>query len=224
MELVVVEDYDQLCMLAESIIKDVLEAKPKAKIALATGSTMLGIYKRLIKEKEYFSKAQFFGLDEYCNVPKSKSMYNFIYKRLYSKIKVRKIQTHFLNGNAKDLEKECRDYEKKFNGIDLVVLGIGVNGHIAFNEPGTSFSSKTHITKLTESTKKANKLKGVKKAVTIGLSTITRAKNIMLLASGKKKKKAIHMMLGKISKKVPASILRKHKKVTVIADKEADPN
>lgn len=148
-----------------------------------------------------------------------KSYHYYMFKNLFSKINIKKENINLLNGGTKNPSVECRNYESKIrkNPIDLQILGLGANGHIGFNEPGSSASSKTRLVNLTEETAKVKKNP---RALTMGISTIMKAKKLLLLASGEKKANAIRCMIkGKISKDCPASFLRRHKNFTVIIDK-----
>ena len=153
-------------------------------------------------------------------------------KNLFSKINISNKNTHLLNCEAKKPEEECKKYSKllKQNPIDLQILGIGVNGHIGFNEPHSSFKSKTRPINLTESTIERNsrlfknKKEMPKKAMTMGISEIMKSKTIILLASGKAKKTIISKLLNsKSTEKIPASIIKKHKNSILIVDKESYP-
>jgi glucosamine-6-phosphate deaminase len=212
---------------AEMIIKEI-NKKPNLVLGFATGKTALGLYKNLIgaykKRKLDFSKIRAFALDEYYPIKKTdkKSFYYYLHKNLFDKINIKKENINLLNGETKNLRGECWDYEKKIkkSPIDLQILGIGVNGHVAFNEPGSLKESRTRLVELTSKTKKINKTN--KKALTIGISTIMSAKKIILLASGKKKAEAIkHLIQDKENKKWPVTYLRNHKNLIVIIDKKA---
>jgi len=228
MKLIKVKNYKELSKKAAEIIIKEIKKKPNLVIGFATGSTPLGLYKELIdryiKKKIDFSKIKAFNLDEYYPIKQKdkKSFYYYIFKNLFSKVNIKRENINLLNGEAKNPGGECWDYENKIkkNPIDLQILGVGVNGHIAFNEPGSKIDSVTRVVELTPETKKINKIN--KKALTIGVSTIMKAKKIILLASGKNKAKAISYLLkGKIDKNFPVSYLKNHKNLIVIADKQA---
>ncbi len=237
MEILIEENYKDLSEKAAKIVKESIEKNPGLVLGLITGSTPLGLYEKLIdyyKEREIdFSQVTAFGLDEYLGLPLDhpQGYRQFLKENLIDKINLKEENFFIPSCKPKDLEKECKDYEKKINkkgGIDLQLLGVGRNGHIGFNEPGTSLFSRTHVSKLTQSTIKNNahffekESKVPKKAITLGLQTIFESRRIVLLASGKKKAKICKRMIeGPVTSKVPASILQKHKKVTVILDKEA---
>lgn len=229
MKKVEARSYSEVSSEAVRIIIDQISEKPNSVICLPTGKTPLKMYKLLVKagkRKEVdFSKVTFFNLDEYypMDAKDKKSFSRYLFKNFFDKINAKKSNIHLLDGVAKDTEKECKNYEAmiKKNPIDLVVLGVGVNGHIAFNEPGSESGSKTRLVKLTPETKKVN---GVDKdALTVGIDTIMKAKKIMLLASGKKKVDAVrNLFKGKVTKKCPVSLLRGHEGLIVIVDKGAD--
>jgi glucosamine-6-phosphate deaminase len=217
------------------IINEVL-LNPKCVLGFATGDTPIKTYNELIKAyKKYnvdFSDITAFNLDEYYPIKKEdkNSYYNFMHKRLFNHINICEKNINILDGEAKNPEKESFIYENKIKnkGIDLQILGIGRNGHIGFNEPGSSFTSKTRLVELKKSTINDNskmfKNKGMvpKKALSMGISTIIEAKKIVMLAVGKNKSKAIKEMIKKvININCPASILRKHKNFILVADEAA---
>jgi glucosamine-6-phosphate deaminase len=221
MKIIKVRNYEEVSKRASDIIINEIKKKPNLKLGFATGKTPLGLYRNLVnaykKKKVDFSKIKAFSLDEFYPIKKTakKSYYHYLFSNFFNKINVKKEKTSLLNGEVKDFRKECRNYEKNIteNRIDLQILGIGVNGHIGFNEPGSDLKSKTRLVKLTH-------LKG--KGLTIGISTILKSKKILLLASGEKKAKAIQgLVKGKIDKDCPASFLRKHKNILVIIDEKA---
>ncbi len=226
MKLIKVKNYKEMSEKAAELVINDIKRKPALAIAFATGKTPLRLYKELIraykKGKVDFSKIKAFSLDEYFPIKKSdkRSFYYYLHKNLFDKINVKKGNISLLDGEAKDYEKECRNYETKIKkiGIDLIILGVGVNGHIAFNEPDSLKESKTRLVKLKH---KAVKVKD--KALTIGISTIMKSKKILLLASGKSKADAIKCLLKcKPNKCCPVSFLRKHKNLIVIVDKELE--
>jgi glucosamine-6-phosphate deaminase len=234
MKLIKVQDYKELSEIACKIIIEDISKKPNIAIGFATGKTPLGLYKELIKsykeKKVDFSKIKSFNLDEYYPIKKkNKNSYHYyMIKNLLSRVNIKKSNINFLNGETKNPEKECLNYERKIkkNPLDIVILGVGVNGHIGFNEPGSLFNSKTRIVNLSPDTLGhnskyfKNKKNIPKQALTIGLKTIFSSKKIILLASGKEKSKAIgHLTSGNMDKNWPVSMLRKHKNLIVIIDK-----
>lgn len=237
MKILSFKDYDELSNEACNIILNQVNLKPNSILGLATGSTPLGMYKHLIKAYKNnlvdFSKVKTFNLDEYLNLNKenNQSYYYFMMHNLFNHINIDINNINIPNGNAKDMLKECEEYENKINnsaGVDIQVLGIGVNGHIGFNEPSNFFEPKTHIVTLDEKTIESNsrffssKEEVPTKAITMGIKTIMKAKKIILLANGENKADAIFKTVnGKIDPKVPASILQLHNDVTILLDKES---
>lgn len=241
MKIIIEKDYESLSTTAANIIKEEIEKKEDLLLGLATGSTPIGTYKELIRlHKEEgldFSKVVTFNLDEYLNIPYTNpnSYHYFMEENLFKHINIPKDNIHIPDGNAEDVEKFCREYDKKIEdcgGIDLQILGIGENGHIAFNEPDDELYLGTHITGLTESTIKANSRffdsidEVPKKAITMGIGSIMKAKKILLLANGEKKAPVICELLKqeKVSTRIPASLLLLHPDVVVILDELAAKN
>lgn len=221
MIIVKAKNYNDLSKKAANIIFFELKNKKNLKIVLPTGKTPLGMYKILRKNKKIFSKTFFFNLDEYYPVKKNdKNSFSFyLYKNFFEKINSKNV--HLINSENKDFKKECKNYEKKLGRPDLVILGTGINGHIAFNEPHSNIFSKTRLVKISKTTKKINKTK-FNYALTIGISTILKSKKIIILASGKEKSNAIkHLLEKKIDKNWPLTYLLNHKNVILIADKAA---
>ena len=235
-QVVVAENGDIASRHAAGVVCNQIGKKRHSVLLLPTGSTPLRLYELLAEMVEAgklgFSEAITFNLDEYLGIQEGnpESYHSFMWKNFFGKIDIKKANVHIPNSNPENAEAFCREYEKKIarTGIDLAVLGIGENGHLGFNEPGTPFSSGTHVAELSKSTIKANRRffaseKDVpKKAITAGLKTIMQAKKVMLLAFGKKKARAVKEALeGKISEKVPASILQKHRNAVFVLDTEA---
>jgi len=223
-------------MAATQIISKI-HANQRLNLGLATGSTPTGVYKRLIQDHEVnktpYKQVNTFNLDEYIGISKKdpNSYHYFMCENLFDHIDIPLDHTHIPDGTAKDLDEECRRYEQfiqEHGGIDLQILGIGQNGHIGFNEPGTSFGSRTHIINLAESTRKANSrffesLEDVPtQAITMGIASIMESKEIFLLVSGASKAEALARLVnGEVSEQFPASVLKNHQNVTIFADKEA---
>ncbi len=237
MLLIIRENYDAVCHLAAQHVARMIQKKPRCILGLATGSTPLGVYKELIRmHKEDgldFSRVQTFNLDEYVGLPKAHDQsYNyFMQKNLFEHINIHQDSIHLPNGMADNIEQECIDYEKRIvaaGGIDLQLLGIGSNGHIAFNEPFSSLGSRTRIKTLTEKTRKDNArfFKSMdevpKYAITMGVGTIMDSRDIILLASGENKAWAIKVTVeGPITALVPATMVQVHRNATIIVDKDA---
>ena len=237
MQVVIVKDYHEMSRIAADMTLNQIRNKPSSVFAFPTGDTPGIFYSKLVeafnKGKVDFSKIRVFNLDEYVGLAKhNKASYAFYMKsRFYSYVNVPD-SSHFIpNGMAKNLKAECSAYEKKIQkvgGIDVAILGIGVNGHIGFNEPGAGFNCSCHVTKLTKSTLESNSRhfgsfdEMPKQSITMGLGTILKSGKIVLLATGPKKAKAIYQLVeGPVTKKFPASILQTHDDVTVIIDESA---
>ncbi|MBA4537554.1 glucosamine-6-phosphate deaminase [Bacillus aquiflavi] len=237
MNIIRTSSYEEMSMQAAKIIIKQVKNNPALTLGLATGSTPIGLYKELINDHHNngtsYKDVHTINLDEYIGLPKDNpSSYHFFMKhQLFNYIDLPIEQTNVPNGTAEDLERECERYEEKIRqlgGIDLQILGIGQNGHIGFNEPGTSFESRTHIVQLTENTIEVNSRffntidEVPTKSITMGIQTILECKEIILLASGASKAKAIARMInGPVSEEFPASCLKKHPNVTIIADSDA---
>jgi glucosamine-6-phosphate deaminase len=237
MLVIVKENYDQMSKEAAKIVADRLRKKPNLVLGLATGSTPLGIYKELIRmHKEEgldFSKVTTFNLDEYIGLPPEhdQSYHYFMWENLFKHINIEPRFIHIPMGMAKDVDAFCEWYEqriKEFGGIDLQILGIGGNGHIAFNEPGSSLGSRTRIKTLTGTTRMDNarffktSAEVPKYAITMGVGTIMDAKEIILLANKAGKADAIKAAVeGPITAMCPASIIQLHQTAFVIVDKDA---
>lgn len=237
LKLIRTSSYEELSKQAADQIISKLKSDPKLNFGLATGSTPTGLYKNLIhdhkKNQTSYKQVNTFNLDEYIGISKKdpNSYHYFMCENLFNHIDIPLEQTHIPDGTANDLQEECRRYEqfiKEHGGIDLQILGIGQNGHIGFNEPGTSFDSRTHIIQLADSTRKANSrffdsLEDVPaQAITMGIASIMESKEIYLLVSGAGKAEALaRLMNGEISEDFPASVLKKHPNVTIFADQEA---
>lgn len=236
MKLIKTSTYEALSQMAAAQIISKIHANPRLNLGLATGSTPTGVYKRLIQDHEVnktsYKQVNSFNLDEYIGISKKdpNSYHYFMCENLFDHIDIPIDQTHIPDGTAENLDGECRRYEQfiqDHGGIDLQILGIGQNGHIGFNEPGTSFSSRTHIINLAESTRKANSrffesLEDVPtQAITMGIASIVESKEIFLLVSGAAKAEALARLVnGEVSESFPASVLKNHPNVTIFADKE----
>lgn len=237
MKIVRVKDYDTLSDQACSYLVDRLKEEEHPVLGLATGSTPEGMYQRLIKKyqnKELsFANVTTFNLDEYVGLHKSndQSYHYYMYEKLFSHIDIKRENIHIPDGTASDLELECVAFEKaiKEKGpIHVQVLGIGVNGHIGFNEPGTPFTSRTQIVKLTEITRQSNARffntfnEVPEKAITMGIGTIMESEQILLLVSGQNKADALARIIdGEVAEDSPASILQQHPDAIIIADEDA---
>lgn len=238
MKLFVEKSYDDLSQRASKILIEEIKKKEDIVLGLATGSTPLGIYKRLIKAHKEdgldFSNVKTFNLDEYVgldgNHPGSYRYY--MNNELFNHINISKSNTYVPDGTATQLDEYCKEYDKLIDGnggIDIQVLGIGTNGHIAFIEPADELVTGTSIVKLKESTIRDNSRffdsidEVPKTAISMGICSILKAKKIILLANGKNKANAIANILNNdtINTHIPASLLRLHPDVTIIVDEEA---
>lgn len=211
--------------------------KPDSVLGLATGSTPIKAYDHMIKLYRQgavdFSQVTTFNLDEYCNldVKDKNSYHSFMYENLFNNINIPDENINFLDGNADDVEQECKNYEKKIKqagGIDIQLLGIGSNGHIAFNEPAESFQRWSHIVALKESTIKDNSrfFNSIEEvpthALTMGIGSIMQAKRILIIALSEHKAKAVKQVIdGQVTPQCPASVLQFHPDVTLMLDKGA---
>ncbi len=237
MKLIICNNYDEVSSECAKLIANQITENSRSILGLATGSTPIGAYSCLSKMyaqgKLDFSDITSFNLDEYYPIApdNSQSYRYFMDKHLFSKVNIKKENTHIPNGMAKDSNAECERYDKllsSYGGVDLQLLGIGQNGHIGFNEPAEAIESKTHVTELTKSTIDANSRffdspeLVPTHALTMGVGTILSAKKIILLACGKNKHEALsEVFSGKVKTTVPATLLNLHRDVTIICDKEA---
>lgn len=237
MNILVFDTEEQIGIAAGYYMCGQVLQKPDSVLGLATGSTPLKPYNHMIKLYNEgavdFSKVTTFNLDEYCrlDVNDVNSYHSFMHKNLFDHINIPEENINFLNGNAQDLEEECKQYElkiKKAGGIDIQLLGIGSNGHIAFNEPSDAFQRWSHVVALKESTIKDNSrffdsVDDVPThAVTMGIGSIMQAKRILIIALGENKAKAIKQLIdGNVTPHCPASVLQFHKDVTLMLDKGA---
>lgn len=237
MKIIIAKNKEEFDKIAADIVSQQLKDKPDSVLGLATGSTPLGLYAQLVerynKGEIDFSKVKTFNLDEYKGLAKThpQSYYFFMFKNLFSKINIEPENINIPNGEVEDSAKECEEYEKKIKaagGIDLQILGIGHNGHIGFNEPGTPFESTTSLIDLDQRTIEANSRffdsidEVPRQAISMGIKTIMQARKIVLMISGKDKAEiAVKAIKGPITTEVPASVLQLHPFVTVLLDQEA---
>ncbi len=240
MKLIEAKNYEQMCELAAGYISEKVRENPNMTLGLATGGTPLGTYQKLIEDyqagKTSYKQVVSFNLDEYIGLTgqNPNSYRYYMNDHFFNHIDIDLKNTFVPNGTAEDFEQECQTYDEHIlakGGIDLQLLGIGSNGHIGFNEPGASFHSHTHVVELAESTREANsiyfeKMEDVpKKAVTMGIASIMKSKEILLLVSGEHKHDALaNLLTGELTEQFPASILKQHPSVTIIADEAAIGN
>lgn len=231
-----VETSSALSRSAANIISAQVIMKPDCVLGLATGSSPIGTYRQLIKWYEKgdidFSEVKSVNLDEYVGLaPDHPQSYRyFMNNNFFDHINIKKENTFVPNGIAADLNAECSLYDeriKQCGGIDLQLLGIGLDGHIGFNEPDAYFTKNTHIADLHESTIKANarffenEAQVPRQALTVGMVSIMQAKRILLIASGEEKREILDKAFsGPITPEIPASILQLHPDITVIYSKE----
>ena len=249
MEIIIKENYEEMSKAAANIIAKLIKAKPGCVLGFATGGTPIGTYKELIRmHKEEgldFLSVKTFNLDEYLGIgidlaksyEQDQSYARFMHEELFKHINIKKENIHIPDGLAKDPEKFCAWYEeeiKKVGGIDLQLLGIGGDGHWAFNEPGSSLASRTRVQSLAKQTLDDNyesfyKKAGIKKedmphfAITMGIGTILESKYALMIANGAKKAEIIAKALeGFITSQITATAIQMHPgKVTVILDSGA---
>ena len=230
-------DYNDMSKKAAQIIFAQIIMKPNCVLGLATGSSPIGTYEQLIewynKKELDFSEVTSINLDEYKGLsPKDPQSYRyFMNSHLFDHVNIDKNRTFVPDGLATDSKKSCEEYNTniiKQGGIDLQLLGIGRNGHIGFNEPGTVFKKETHCVDLTESTIEANKrffaseADVPRQAYSLGIKNIMQARKILVVASGEDKADALYNAVhGEITPEVPASILQLHNDVTIVADEAA---
>ena len=237
MKLHVYKDVEGVTASAAALFSACILEKPSCVLGLATGSTPVAIYKRLGELCRSgvldFSDVKTYNLDEYVGLDHEheQSYYRFMKENLFQYVNIDMNNVHVPYGAAPDLVQECRDYERaidKASGIDLQILGIGHNGHIAFNEPADAFSNVTQIVDLTPSTIEANtrffdcSADVPRQALSTGIGTIMRARKIVMVCTGEGKAQAVYdMVRGPVTPKCPASILQFHPNVIVILDEAA---
>lgn len=236
MNVIIVSNYESMSEEVAKIVTGQIANKPNSVLGLATGGSPVGVY-RLLQESYSrgvdFSQLTTFNLDEYVGLGEDhpQSYRHYMEEHLFSKVNVKKENTHIPNGVVQDLQAECYRYEeliKRAGGIDLQLLGIGTNGHIGFNEPGTEFGSTTQVVDLAQSTIKDNaryfaSLDEVPtQALSMGIKSIMQARNIVLMANGGSKAHAIFAAVkGPVTPDVPASVLQLHPSVTFVVDQAA---
>jgi glucosamine-6-phosphate deaminase len=216
---------------------DIVLRNPAIVLGLPTGRTPLALYAELIRltheEHVDWSRVRTFNLDEFAGLGFGDpgSYRSFMAERLFDRLNIQPPHIAFLDGRAADLAAECERYERAIaqaGGLDLVILGIGVNGHIGFNEPGPALVARTHVVTLDDRTRAANALwfqgdreRVPRQALTMGMATILNARSIVLIATGAAKSEAVRAMLeGGVTTSVPASFLQLHPQVTVMIDDE----
>jgi len=237
MEVIIVPDPEGMARKAARIVADLLNTKPNAVLGLATGSTPIPLYRELARmhseEGLDFSQVTTFNLDEYVGLSPEhdQSYYYFMWQNLFQRINIPRRAIHVPSGTATNHEAYCRWYEDEIvrsGGIDLQVLGIGGDGHIAFNEPGSSLGSRTRLKTLTEQTIRdnarffENEAEVPRYAITMGVGTILEARHCLLLATGESKAEPITKAIeGSVTSMVTASALQHHPYTTAILDEPA---
>ncbi len=234
MEILTVKNNEELSLKAAEMIAQIVHKRERPVLGLATGSTPERLYEILIEKRKAgdisFEHATSFNLDEYVGLSgdDSNSYRYFMDEKLFHGIDIKRENTHIPNGLTQDPTQECENYEAKIaqvGQIDVQILGLGLNGHIGFNEPGTDFSSRTHVVHLDDSTREANArfFNGLadvpQEAITMGIASIMEADKIILLVHGEKKAAILRQVVeGSVTNDVPASVLQRHPNVTVITD------
>ncbi len=229
-----VKNKEELGRQAANRVCDILHQEEKPVLGLATGSTPKPLYKTLIeryqKGEVSFKETTTFNLDEYVGLSAEDSFSYRYYmeKHLFEYVDIKKENVYIPDGLANDLQAECQRFEQaiqKVGPIHLQILGVGLNGHIGFNEPGTSFHSRTHVAELEESTRRVNSrffnsLEEVpKQALTMGIGTIMEAEEVMLLVQGEHKAEILEKIVyGEVTENVPASVLQNHPNAYIITD------
>lgn len=236
MDIRIFETSEELDLYAAEIFRKLINEKPNAVLGLATGSTPVGIYAKMVEDyknnKVSFSGVTTYNLDEYVGLtPDNDQSYAYyMNQNLFSHVDIPAIKTNLPDGMAEDPQEECRRYEAMINEhpADIQLLGLGHNGHIAFNEPDEHLSAGTHVVKLKEETLEANARffasidEVPKEAYTMGIGSILKANTILLVVRGSDKAHIVKEALtGPITTKVPASLLQTHPRVTVLLDREA---
>lgn len=236
MKIIKLKDYEEVSAKASELVIKQIKKKPKSVLGLATGSTPIRLYEKLIEAYERkeisFKDVISYNLDEYIGIDRThpQSYYQYMHQHLFSKVDMNEEHIHIPNNDIKNVEENAKLYNQalKNTSIDMQILGIGSNGHIGFNEPGTPLGNETFIVELDEQTRKDNmrffsSLDEVPKyAITMGIKNIMRSKHIILMASGKEKADAVYQMVhGEVTENLPASVLQLHPNVVIIVDELA---
>lgn len=235
MELKVYKDYNDLSAAAAEMIIDCVKSKPEALLCFATGSTPKLAYEmvaeKAINDRIDFSKCFIIGLDEWVGIPPENtgSCHWFLHEYLFTPMKIDLSQVHLFDALAKNQEGECKKMNKLIaaNGIDLMVVGVGMNGHIGFNEPGTDLDSVAHVAQLDETTKTVGQKYfsgkvSIEQGMTVGLKQVMQAEKLLMMANGKMKAPVIKRTVEEIvSTEFPASLAHKHKNGFLMIDEEA---
>ena len=241
MKVIIQENYDKMCEWAANHIVDAIKGHKESRpfvLGLPTGSSPIGVYRRLVSAnkagKVSFNNVVTFNMDEYVGLPREhdQSYWYFMHDNLFDHIDIPAENVNILNGMAEDLEAECAAYEEKiasYGGIDLFMGGIGVDGHLAFNEPYTSLTSRTGVRDLTSDTIIVNSRffdhdpsKVPTRALSVGIGTVTDAKQVLVLISGHNKARALAATVeGGVSQKWTCSALQLHNDAIIACDEAA---
>ena len=236
MECRIFDDYEALSEAAAELIIQIVERKPEAVLCFATGNSPVGTYKalaRLAKERGTdFSQCFCFGLDEWLGVPpeKSGSCHYLLYEQVFRPLGITEAQVHLFNGMTDDVASECRIMNGEIEhsgGIDCMLVGIGLNGHIGFNEPGVDISLEAHDQELHGSTLASGQLyfnepTAISKGITMGMANVMKARCLLMLANGNSKAAIIHKACeGPVTNQVPASYIQQHRHAVIMIDKAA---
>ncbi len=236
MNIKVFKDYDKLSKATSVQIINTVNKKPDSLIALAAGNTPLKTFEYLIKAVRdklvNFGECRFVGLDEWVGMDKNTvgSCQHLLYQNFFDPLKIKPPQIHFFNARSNDLENECNLIDKFIMGngpIDILLLGLGVNGHLGLNEPGVSFELYSHVIEIEAETQKVaqkyfDKPQKVSEGITLGIKHFMEAEQVILMASGNKKANAVKRLTNdKVTVKVPASVLQKHKNCFINLDRLA---
>lgn len=237
MRMIRTKDYEDMSRKAANIIGALVVTKPDCVLGLATGSSPVGTYRRLVEGYRAgdldFSQVRSVNLDEYKGLPREneQSYYYFMQDNFFGHINIEQGNTHLPDGMEPDSQKACADYDRviaSMGGVDLQLLGLGHDGHIGFNEPNDEFDRETHCVNLTQMTIEANKRffasadEVPRQAYTMGIATIMRAKCVLMVVSGKDKAQILKdAFFGPITPRVPASILQLHPNFILVADEAA---
>ncbi len=236
MKIIVCKNHEEVSLKASELVINQLKSKANSVLGLATGSTPIRLYELLVdayqKKEISFKDVVSFNLDEYIGIDRlhPQSYYQFMQRNLFGLVDIKKENIHIPNNEVKNNEEIAKLYIEELSKqqIDLQILGLGTNGHIGFNEPGTPFGNQAFVVELNEQTRKDNmrffdSLEEVPKhAVTMGIKDIMQSKQIILMASGAEKAEAVYKMIrGEVCKKLPASVLQLHPNVVVIIDELA---
>ncbi len=236
MKIIVCKDYNEASQKAAALVIRAMVINPKLKLGLATGSSPIGLYENLIsaykKDIISFEEVTTFNLDEYVGIDRlhPQSYYSFMFENLFKHVDIKEENINIPNNDINKIDDLAAEYDKKLlgNQRDLQILGIGKNGHIGFNEPGTNLNKETFIVELDEQTRNDNSrffgsLEAVPKfAITMGIKNIMYSKKIILIASGKNKADVINKAINdEITEELPASILQLHPDLTLVIDEDA---